>query len=640
MSRASVPSLPSAILVSASLLAAAGLAGCGIGSVDHSTSGTLALQGIVHGGQQPVANSVVRLYSAGIGGNGTTATDMLSVSGNDYVISDANGNFSITGDYHCANASDQVYIVATGGNPGLAPGTNNAALQMVDVLGPCGNLTPNTYIWINEVTTAAAAWALAPFMTSTANVASSATNTQGLANAFLDTRLLANPSTGLAAALPSNLTVETGKLYALANVLAACVNSDGTTTGCTQLFSLAKPTYSGATAPTTTLAAALDIVKNPSHNVAALYNSPPPQSPFGSTLTAPPHDWTMSLGITGGGLSAPTQIELDRLGNVWAADYPGAISAFTAQGTPLSGSSGFGAGTGVISEVFGLTIDGHNNIWATNEENPQHGSTAGSAVAFGGAASGVNMGTVLFTAQDNSISYPESMAADAAGNVLISNYHGGSVTIYNSSYGLVAADLGSGDNAFGPLAIVSDNAGGVWMANNVANYISHVTANGALAAQPACCNGPVGIARDATGNIWVSSYYYGPDANQQYGAGSVSEVAPNGTITINQETGVGGIEYPSRLSLDAAQNVWVANYLGFSFTELAGNSNVNGLAAGAAVSPAGGYGLDANISDPYDIVPDESGNLWISSNGDNRLVMFFGLATPTATPRGPVPTAP
>ena len=641
--------MPKVFLAGASLLAVTLLGGCGIGTPDPSTAGTLALRGMVHGGQQPVANSIIHLYSAGTNGNGSPATDLLSISGQNgnvnYATSGPDGTFSITGDYHCAHANDQVYIVATGGNPGLSPGTNNAALQLVDVIGACSTLSQNSFLFVNEVTTAAAAWALAPFMASAANVGASASNSLGLANAFLDAQLLADRATGAAATLPSNLTIEAGKLYALANILAACVNSDGTTTGCSQLFSLATPPGS-STSPTNTLAAALDIVRNPANNVAALFRSPPPQPPFSTTLTAPPNDWTMSLTVTGGGLNAPTQLELDSLGNVWVADYgppsiqPGAISGFSPQGTPFSGSTGFGYATGALSEVLGLTIDGLGNVWATNEEHPTHNGSYGSAVAFSGAQSGASIGNILFTAQDVSINFPESMAADGHGNILIGNYHASSATIYSSGDVLLAAGLGFGDSAHNPEALTSDGSGGVWLASNSSSTVTHVNADGSVASQPTCCEAADGIARDAMGNVWVSNFNYGPDANGQSGPGSISEVAPDGTVLINQEMGVGGIKYPSHLSVDAGQNVWIPNYLGETFTELAGSANPSAITPGTALSPSTGYGLDASLLDPYDIVPDASGNLWISCNGHNNLMMFFGLATPTVTPRGPTPTAP
>jgi hypothetical protein len=40
------------------------------------------------------------------------------------------------------------------------------------------------------------------------------------------------------------------------------------------------------------------------------------------------------------------------------------------------------------------------------------------------------------------------------------------------------------------------------------------------------------------------------------------------------------------------------------------------------------------------IAPDRSGNVWVSNENTDTLVMFFGLATPTVTPVQPVPTVP
>src|SRR6516225_6146043 len=93
--------------------------------------------GSVHGGQQPVSGAVVQLYAVGTNGDGSAATPLLNQS----VISDANGNFTLTNLYSCPSGASLVYVVATGGNPGLAPGTNNAALNMMTALGRCDSLT-------------------------------------------------------------------------------------------------------------------------------------------------------------------------------------------------------------------------------------------------------------------------------------------------------------------------------------------------------------------------------------------------------------------------------------------------------------------------------------------------------------------
>jgi hypothetical protein len=631
------------LALSVSLSMATVLSGCGIGAIDHSTSGSLALKGIVHGGQQPVAGATIHLYASGTSGLASPATDMLNVTTPGgvvhYVTSDSGGNFSITGDYSCAHSTDQVYIVASGGNPGLAANTNNQALVMMDTLGACGTLLANAateYITINEVTTVAAAWALAPFMTSATNVGATSTNSRGIANAFLNAQLLANSGTGVATTLASNLTTETGKLYALADVIATCINSDGTA-ACTPLFTAATPT--GGAAPTDTLTAALNIVKNPGQHVGAIFNLVTPQTPFITSLLNPPSDWTMSLTVTGGGLYEPTQLQLDSLSNVWVADYPGAVSAFNPQGAPYSPATGFITGSTNLQESLGLGIDDNNNVWVTSEEAIPHGTTAGSAAVFFGASSstlGLYGGTVF----DNSINFPESMASDSNGDILIGNFPSGSVTVYNDSGSLVSPGLGFGNGSF-VSAVTADGSHGIWMANQgdgPNGTITHVDASGNLLSRPVCCNGSNGIGRDVSGNVWVSNYY-GLEVNgAESTSGSLSEVSNSGTVLLNQTVTGGGVYRPGLLNLDASQTVWVVNFRGESFSEIAGSAST--LTAGTPISPSTGYGLDANLQLPYSIVPDTSGNLWISSFGNNKLTMFFGLATPTVTPAGPTPLAP
>jgi streptogramin lyase len=188
------------------------------------------------------------------------------------------------------------------------------------------------------------------------------------------------------------------------------------------------------------------------------------------------------------------------------------------------------------------------------------------------------------------------------------------------------------------------------MANNASSTVTHADANGGVISSPNCCSEPAGIATDSLGSAWVSNY----------GSNSISEVLPGcDTNTINRSslcTGAGGnvialnqvavsgLFYPQGIVVDAAQNVWVLNFhatasgVGAAFVEIAGNSNA--LPAGTGISPTTGYGLDAGMGEPFSLAPDPSGNLWVADEENDQVVMFFGVAAPTATPVGPTPTAP
>jgi sugar lactone lactonase YvrE len=597
---------------------------------------SLTVNGRVHGGQQAVVGAQIQLYAAGSAGNGSAAVALLP---NATVISGSDGGFSITGDYTCPSANAQVYIVAQQGNPGLGQGGNNPALAMMAALGSCGNLSPTQYIWINEVTTAAAAWTLAPFTKDIADIGASSTNATGLANAFLNAQLIANTTTGTTATLPSNLTTETGKINALADAVASCINSDGTS-GCAPLFSAA--TEGNGVAPTNTWDAVVNIVRNPGNNVGNVFSAIGPTPPFATTLTQAPNDWTLSLKVTGGGLAAPKPLAIDSQGNVWAADYySGVLSGVGPQGTPIN-ASGYGAGT--LATDFGLTIDPSDNIWVTVESTPQHSNTYGSVVKFAGVSSGSSLGTAtVFSNYD--INFPYAVAADSNGDIFIANNtvpgagNLANTVVLNPTANTYTQLSGNGE-VVGPEALAPDDSHGVWIASTSDYSVTHIDASGNLLEAVDCCGPVSGVAVDAAGNAWMADFSYSDEDGD--GGGSVSVVDNSGNV-LQQFITAGGIDTPSGIFIDAAQNVWTTNYDAMpgtrseTISEIAGSASGN---MGAGISPATGYGLDADLVEPYGLAVDASGNVWVSNTGGDSLVMFFGLSTPTKTPTVVMPVAP
>jgi hypothetical protein len=115
----------------------------------------------------PSSGATIQLYAVAATSKGA-ATPLISAT----VTTAQDGTFTITGDYSCTG-NPLVYIVATGGNPGSG---TNTALSLMAALGPCNNLTPSTFISINELTTVASVYALAPFMSGYKNVGAASTN--------------------------------------------------------------------------------------------------------------------------------------------------------------------------------------------------------------------------------------------------------------------------------------------------------------------------------------------------------------------------------------------------------------------------------------------------------------------------------
>jgi streptogramin lyase len=600
------PALPSALLIS-TLFIASQLTGCKFDPLQPGPT----LQGHVLGGQQPVNGATIFLYAAGSSGPGTGAVNLLAPN---LVTTDASGSFAITGDYLCPTPTTQVYLVALGGNPGLASGDTNPALALMTALGNCGALTSSSSIVIDEVTTVASVYALSQFLAPGAIVGSSPTNATGLASAFALVDNLVNPATGLApgAALPASAVTEPAKLNTLANVLSSCVNSDGGA-ACTPLFAAA--TASGpvpTNTPANTIDAALNIVRNPGANVSAVLNAAPPQGPFQPALINPPSDWTLSItyGICAsacGGLNLPGSVAIDSSGNAWVANYfGGGVSKFSPTGVPASPNGLAGEG---LQQSYGIAIDPSGNAWVTNQQSVStfgH-NPFGSVSEFSSA--GVDISADGYTS--GGIYYPQAAAADSNGAIWIADYGNSSATLLTTSGSTVSATNYASSALPFASAVAIDASHNAWFA--VQGAAARVTPSGAVATYP-CCTAPAAIAIDPSGNIWLADY----------SASSVVQLTPSGAVAHRTLLSDGNAN-PQAIAIDGAGNAWVADYFGNSLAELTAST-------AALASPTLGFGLDAPLSEPYGLAIDASGNLWLSNSGANTLTQFVGLAAPIKTP--------
>lgn len=270
-----------AILVVAS--ASLGLTGCVSRALPVASSQGLSVQGSVHGGRQPVSGAQLELYAEGVGG--APAAQLLRFP----VSTDANGSFSFGGLYTCNSSTDQVYLVSIGGDPGTG---FNSSLVLMAALGNCGGLGDSTFISMNEVTTVAAVYALAPYMTPGSRLI-------GTADADPTALVAANAYGATLADFSSGRAFSTGgpnaaqrqmAIDSLADSIAACANTVGGGP-CNTLFADATP--ANGVAPTDTVSALVNIVRNPTFQAADVYNLAGAEAPFQPTLQTAPTDWTL-----------------------------------------------------------------------------------------------------------------------------------------------------------------------------------------------------------------------------------------------------------------------------------------------------------------------------------------------------------
>jgi len=578
------------------------LAGCGTANLPDSVATPAQPashpSGSVYGGQQPVFGATIQLFAVAATSKGA-ATPLISAT----VTTAPDGTFTITGDYSCTG-NPLVYIVATGGNPG---GGANTALSLMAALGPCNGLTPSTFISINELTTVASVYALAPFMSGYKNVGAASTNAAGIANAFQTVNSLVNTATGSAPGpgLPANGTFSTTELFTLANILSSCVNSTGAGTPCTSFFSAATP--SGGSAPTDTIGAALNIATHPGSNVATLFSLAPSTPPFAPTLTSAPNDWTLAVKYADPSLKSPYGLAIDASGNVWVSNETGAsITKMNGLGAVLSGTTGF-TGGGLLGPK-GIAMDKSGNAWIAN--------AGGSSIVELGPSGTVLSGTTGFTG--GGIDAPVALALDSQTNVWVANFSGNSVSVLTSTGSPnPSSPLTDAGAIVSPSGIAIDKYGYAWVSNGGTgnNIIFIQSQSGAFYYSTATDNAiqePIGIAVDANSNKWVASN----------GINAVSVFTGfSGAATFSPVTGT-GLNLPTGVAVDGAGNVWVTN-------GAAAGSLAELNSSGTLISPATGLG---SLNTPVSVAVDPSGSLWTANLGDNSVSEFVGIAAPVTTP--------
>jgi hypothetical protein len=570
------------------------------------------IAGNVHGGAQPVVGAHIYLFAANQGGYGAPSTSMLNstqpgvandANGN-YVLTDANGNFHISGAYTCT-ASQQVYILALGGNPGLPPGQVNPALALMAALGACpsgqsnfASTVPN--VNINEVSTVAAVYALSGFMSGATQLSSAATPgaLQGIANAFLTINNLVDIGSGAARneSVQGDGVVPQNEINSLANLLVTCVNSDGTA-ACAPLFSNA--TGLDGSAPTDTIAAALNIAHNPGANVVALFTASQTTPFFQPTLAVAPNDWSLAITFYSANMPGPYFPAIDSAGNIWVPAFANnTLTEFDSNGNIIANTN-----AGGLNLPFATAIDAHDNVWVTNFGPP------GTSSVSKFSPTGTPISGAPYTCADACF----FLAFDANQNLWISGSD--RATVLQPSGALLKQFATSAYDS----GIAVNSTGIAWTIGQPRS-LYRLGLSATLSAFPESVTSATSenelttLAIDSADNIWYSS-------NKNNAIGKSDK---NGVLIspANGYTG-GGLNGPAQLAIDGSNRLWIANRDGNSLSAFTN--------AGAPISPATGYQA-AGLSNPRGLAIDASGNVWLTNFTFNSITEFIGIATPSATP--------
>jgi len=667
------------------------LTGCGMnpggdGSTSTPVGSTMSkgIQGNVHGGNQPVTGSTVTIYVAGVNTPGTSSGYGSGATPIATTTTDSNGNFSFSSvPYTCPTPAQQAYIVSYGGNPGLSGTVDNTNLAMMTALGTCpagstlASATP--FIYINELTTVAAVWALQQFMgapslitigapqigapntaysngLSGGNALTVQSAVIGMNNAFTTAQIMVNIGTGTSPNTSYPYAVpEVNKMDLIADILSYCVNSDPTATAyCSNLMTAATP--SGKTLAADAIQAAWYIAQNPTNNLSTLYTYLPGTPPF-------PVGTTGSLGITAPGSSTYKTAFNDA---TIAMAYAPTIS-----------------GNAVLGESYGVAIDAYGNAWFSNtgvtlENNGTNCCSPGGTIPASVSEIAANGGALVAPISSVTLSSTGGAAGQfttlpSSLTATITSPYGIAIDLNNNVWVPNINTISSSSNVSGYVAVIGGSsgtnvAGGASKSGYLAPYrTSAVAIDGGdnvymLGYTTASSGSPVaGRSLSKMSAIGGTGFTY-------YGSPSAPGTAPEETtnqavyeIAIDNNANVtGGIvwtPYPSActstLSTTATDFGLIGQY-GASNAAALSNSEIVSNLSGASLSTTGtntscgasndaylyiGQLLSSNMTNTWGAAVDKNNGVWISdqvaTGGFDGLTY---LAAPTSS-TGAVPTS-
>lgn len=596
--------------------------------------------------------------------------------------SNAGGVFNLR--FRGAEAEGVKYLLATRG-----------AYRLGLALGD-GAVRHGRQVIVDERSTVAMGFAMAQFIGAGDRVAGP---NPGLRNAAAMTFDLVNREAGLSDVLrkfPNGASTSTLPTFnSLANLLALCRPQGA---GCARLLATARAP--GGAPAADTLAAVVDIARNPWHNVRALFAlslAGHPRGQWQPTLGKgeAPDAWTLALRFEGDppGLDGPGNFAIDAEGNLWVGNnyaysrrsrQPACGSdklfRFTPTGQTYPGSPYVGGGLSGVG--FGTAIDRSDRVWAANFGFEGKGCET-AADHFSVSAFDLD-GSIRSPAEGwkiGGISWPQGTVVDQREQVWIANCGNDSVTRIvadttplqpsgapPSAVNFPGAQITAGsDVAFErPFADAIDAQGHLFVTGNASNSVAELGPDGRTVRMISGggLHLPMGIVADGNGYVWVSNsrWVVAPcpgirttkevEQSQPRGGGTVTLIRPDGTPAA-KPISAGGLRNPWGLTVDGDDHVWVANFGGRRLTELCGSDTSacppGKRKIGAAISPPSGYGFDGLVRNTGVIV-DPSGNVWLANNWKNapiqtnpggyQIVAYLGLGAPTKSPQIGPPRSP
>jgi len=250
---------------------------------------------------------------------------------------------------------------------------------------------------------------------------------------------------------------------------------------------------------------------------------------------------------------------------------------------------------------------------------------------------------------------PMGVAVDSTGNFYIADTENNRIRKVNASDGKISTVAGTGSSSFGgdsgaatsaqvngPMGVAFDSAGNLYIADTDNHRIRKINASDGKistvagsssggfsgdngAATSAKLNRPAAVTVDSAGNLYIADTENHRIRKVNASDGKISTVAGTGSGDFGGDNGAATsakLNYPSGVSFDSAGNIYIADKENHRIRKL--NVSDGKISTVAGTSSSGfsgdtGAATSAKLFKPAGILVDGSGNLYIGDTENHRV---------------------
>ncbi len=320
---------------------------------------------------------------------------------------------------------------------------------------------------------------------------------------------------------------------------------------------------------------------------------------------------------TAADFASPGGLILDKLGNIYIADYSnnrvrkitvstGIITTIAGSGSccgnpgTFSGDSGQ-ATAAALYQPYSLAIDDSGNIYIADESNNRIRKvtvSTGIITTVAGDSNGRGYSGDGGLAIHAELASPSGVALDDSGNIYIADEINNRIRKVTKSTGIITTIAGSGKYAYSGDGGLADTAGFRY---------------------PYC------LTLDDSGNIYVSDMFDNCVRKITKATGVISTIA-GGTYGFAGDGGPAtsaAFRYPAQISLDKKWNIYITdqqNHCIRKITKSTGKiSTIAGMGQQNGFYGDGGLADTAKLFDPSGVIIDSTGNVFITDGGNDRI---------------------